>query len=71
MVSVRRIEPGDAALLRTVRLAALKDAPSAFGSTHAAEAVRSDHEWTERALAGSRYLYAPCSSPTSQVSLSV
>jgi ribosomal protein S18 acetylase RimI-like enzyme len=54
MVSVRRIEPGDAALLRTVRLAALKDAPSAFGSTHAAEAVRSDHEWTERALAGSK-----------------
>jgi ribosomal protein S18 acetylase RimI-like enzyme len=54
MVSVRRIEPGDAALLRTVRLAALKDAPSAFGSTHAAEVVRSDHEWTDRALAGSK-----------------
>ncbi len=54
MVSVRRIEPGDAALLRTVRLAALEDAPSAFGSTHAAEAVRSDHEWAERALAGSK-----------------
>ncbi len=54
VVSVRRVEPEDAVLYRTVRLAALEDAPSAFGSTHAAEAGRPDHEWSERAAAGSK-----------------
>lgn len=53
VVSVRRVEPDDGGLLRTVRLAALQDAPSAFESTHAAEAGRPDHEWSERAAAGS------------------
>jgi GNAT superfamily N-acetyltransferase len=54
VVSVRRVEPEDAVLYRTVRLAALNDAPSAFGSTRAAEAGRPDHEWFERAAAGSK-----------------
>lgn len=53
VVSVRRVQPDDADLLRTVRLAALKEAPSAFGSTYTAEAGRPDHEWSERAAAGS------------------
>jgi ribosomal protein S18 acetylase RimI-like enzyme len=53
VVSVRRVEPDDAHLLRTVRLAALKDAPAAFESTHAAEAIRSDQGWVDRAVAGS------------------
>jgi GNAT superfamily N-acetyltransferase len=52
-VHVRRIENGDAALLKQLRLAALQDAPSAFGSTHAAEADRSEAEWVQRASAGS------------------
>jgi len=44
----------DAADLKQVRLAALRDAPSAFGSTHAAEANRPDAEWVQRAVAGSQ-----------------
>ena len=49
MVTVRRIQAGEGELLRAVRLAALADAPSAFGSTHEAEAARSSDEWDERA----------------------
>ncbi len=41
-------------LLRRVRLEALKDAPSAFSSTFDLEAGRTDAEWVERAVAGSR-----------------
>jgi GNAT superfamily N-acetyltransferase len=51
-VHVRRITSEDALLLKEVRLAALEEAPSAFGSTHAAEATCSDAEWRERASAG-------------------
>jgi ribosomal protein S18 acetylase RimI-like enzyme len=54
VISVRRVDPDDAQLLKTVRLAALEDAPSAFGSTHAAEVGRPDHEWSARATAGSK-----------------
>jgi ribosomal protein S18 acetylase RimI-like enzyme len=43
---VRRVRPGDAEVLRTVRLGALADAPSAFGSTHADEVVRPESHWT-------------------------
>lgn len=53
-VLVRRITALDGMLLRRVRLAALKDAPSAFSSTFDLEAERSDAEWVERAVAGSR-----------------
>jgi ribosomal protein S18 acetylase RimI-like enzyme len=52
MVIVRRVTSRDAALLRTIRLAALADAPSAFGSTLAAESDRPDSEWEARAAAG-------------------
>lgn len=53
-MQVRRITKRDAAHLKQVRLAALKDAPSAFGSSHAAEANRPEAEWVQRAVAGSR-----------------
>ena len=52
-VHVRRITKADAARLKRVRLAALEESPSAFGSTHAAEANRPDDEWVERASSGS------------------
>jgi GNAT superfamily N-acetyltransferase len=54
VVNVRRIAKREAAHLKEVRLAALEEAPSAFGSTHAAEANRPEAEWVQRAAAGSR-----------------
>ena len=53
MLSVRRITPEDGDTLQRVRLAALRDAPSAFASVHAEEARRSAAEWSTRAAAGS------------------
>ncbi len=48
-VDIRRITPDDGPELRAVRLAALADAPFAFGSTLAEEAGRTDAEWSDRA----------------------
>lgn len=53
-VEVRRITSLDAARLKQVRLAALEEAPSAFGSTYRSEANRPDAEWVQRAVAGSQ-----------------
>lgn len=47
--STRRIQPGEGGLLRRVRLAALLDTPSAFGSSYEAEAPQSDQRWAELA----------------------
>lgn len=49
MVTVRRIRPDDAALLRATRLAALLDTPSAFARTHAEEVAYDDDHWAARA----------------------
>lgn len=54
-VALRRVRPDDASVVKEVRLAALQDSPFAFGSTYAAEVVRSDEEWLSwatRAAAG-------------------
>ena len=51
-VVVRRITTADAELLRDIRLRALQDSPSAFGSTYAVEVTRSEAEWAERAASG-------------------
>lgn len=48
-VTVRRIRPDDADLLKRVRLAALLDTPSAFARTHAEESGYPDEEWRRRA----------------------
>ncbi len=44
-IEVRRVRPDDGERLRTVRLAALADTPSAFGSSHAEESVLPDRHW--------------------------
>lgn len=51
-IEVRRITPDDAFALRAVRLAALADAPAAFGSTHERELGFDDAVWVERASGG-------------------
>lgn len=49
-VRVRRIRPGEGALLRGVRLAALSDSPLAFASTYDVEACRADDAWEADAV---------------------
>jgi ribosomal protein S18 acetylase RimI-like enzyme len=49
MVTVEPITPTAAAILKAMRLRALKDSPTAFGSTYAMEAQLSDAEWKLRA----------------------
>jgi ribosomal protein S18 acetylase RimI-like enzyme len=47
VLEVRRIRPGDAALLRDVRLRALATDPQSFGSTYEREAAYADEQWQE------------------------
>ncbi len=42
---VRRLEPGEAATLRAVRLAALKDSPEQFAERFAEAELRSEESW--------------------------
>lgn len=48
-ITVRRLRTDEADALRRIRLAALLDAPSAFGSTHAAEVGLDRSHWEGRA----------------------
>jgi ribosomal protein S18 acetylase RimI-like enzyme len=49
--TVRHLTPADAADYRAVRLAALQNAPEAFGSTYESEAARPMSGWEERLAA--------------------
>jgi len=52
--SVQRIRADEGVVLRSVRLAALADAPHAFGSTLAAELLCTDADWESRAQRGAQ-----------------
>jgi GNAT superfamily N-acetyltransferase len=51
-VVVRRIRSDEGSALRAIRLAALRDAPEAFGSNLAREEPLADGDWDERAHEG-------------------
>ncbi len=53
MIVVRRVRPDEAETLRGVRLAALADSPSAFGSTYAGEMLLTTEDWAGRARGAS------------------
>lgn len=53
-VNVRRIRADEAGALKAVRLAALLDTPSAFGSTHEREVAFTDDDWAARASASAQ-----------------
>jgi ribosomal protein S18 acetylase RimI-like enzyme len=48
---IRHLTPSDAADYRAIRLAALQNAPEAFGSTYESEAARPMSGWEERLAA--------------------
>ena len=46
-MKIRRLEPGEAALFKAIRLRALADAPDAFAHTHAELSAKPDSYWEE------------------------
>lgn len=50
MIAIAPIHPGNVATFKDVRLRALLDTPSAFGSTYERERELSDAEWMGRAI---------------------
>ena len=49
-ITIRRTDDTDWPALKAARLAALLDAPTAFGASHASAAAFSDADWQQRAL---------------------
>jgi ribosomal protein S18 acetylase RimI-like enzyme len=48
MIRIELIAHGNLATFKTIRLRALEDTPSAFGSTYARESAMSNAEWNDR-----------------------
>jgi GNAT superfamily N-acetyltransferase len=55
-MKVRRIGPEDWAVFRDVRLAALQEAPYAFGSTYQGEVGASEESWRNRLVERARFV---------------
>ena len=49
-IPIRRTDDADWPALKATRLAALLDAPTAFGTSHASAAAFSDADWQQRAI---------------------
>ena len=56
MVMVRETVMDDWQALRDIRLEALRDAPTAFGSTYERESVRGEAHWRDRIARGGAFL---------------
>jgi len=70
MVLVREVVTEDWKALRDIRLEALRDAPYAFGSTYAREAVFGAADWQRRISRGGNFLgYLPEASATEPAGL--
>ena len=70
MVLVRETVMDDWQALRDIRLEALRDAPTAFGSTHEREAQRGEEHWRGRIARGGTFLaYLPEVSATEPAGL--
>jgi ribosomal protein S18 acetylase RimI-like enzyme len=50
MIALAPITPQNALIFKAVRLRALRDTPSAFGSTYAKESQLTDADWIKRAV---------------------
>jgi ribosomal protein S18 acetylase RimI-like enzyme len=48
MIRLDRISPENALVFKAIRLRALEDSPTAFGSTYARESKLTDEEWLQR-----------------------
>ena len=48
MIRLERISPENVAVFKAIRLRALEDSPTAFGSTYVRESHLSDEEWLQR-----------------------
>lgn len=51
---IRHTTEADWKILKEIRLASLRDAPTAFGVSHASAAAESDTQWRDRASGGGR-----------------
>lgn len=51
MITIRRLQPGEAGLYRELRLQALRESPEAFGTSLADALARDDQSWIDQAYA--------------------
>jgi len=59
MAEVRRVREDDWRVMRDIRLDALREAPSAFGSTYAGEMLFTESDWRRRASGHGFFAYLP------------
>jgi GNAT superfamily N-acetyltransferase len=70
MVMVRETVESDWPALRDIRLEALRDAPTAFGSTYEREVLRGEEHWRGRSAGGGTFLgYLPEDRPSDPAGL--